>query len=243
MYGTQWNRFAYSVNATATSPLLFLGPRTIISRLSTATATQGKILDANAPSPNSSYSLQFYGPTVQCQDADSTTASIIDALRDKAVANYTGDVIEYINTFFSFVPDMSNFGNDTTSSKGVQIVAQTRLQTPSNASNELWMVYSKYVYDSTRNRNTVDHYTTCTLFNASYDLDLTFNDGSQNVTRSNISTLNAIDYPRDDAPSTPSIQAQHAYSAVFWAITDLLVGSMGIFTQYSDDFTSATNFS
>lgn len=242
MSGSQWSRFAYSVNATPSSPLFFLGPRTIISRLSTATATQGKILDISSPSMNSSYSLQFNGPAIQCQDADATTVGIIDALRDQAVANYTGDIIEYMNNYFAFVPDLSGFRNDTSATKGVQMVSQTRLQTPSNASNELWMVYSRYTWDSTGARSTVDHYTSCKLYNASYDVGFSFNDGLQNVSTKDVTMLNEIDYPSNTAPNTTAIQQQHAYSAVFWALSDLIVGSMGVFTEYPKNRSISTNF-
>ncbi|KUJ17415.1 uncharacterized protein LY89DRAFT_733266 [Mollisia scopiformis] len=239
MFGSQWSQFAYSVNDTATSPLLFLGPRTIISRLTTATAAQGAILDIVAPSPNSSYSLHFYGPVVRCQDANLSTAIIIDTLRDEFVSNYTGNTIEYSNNYFAFVPDFSNLANKTSAS-GVQIVAQTRLQMPSNASNELWMVFSRYAWDSTGNSSIVDHYTTCKLYNASYSVCLSFMNGMQSMNLTNITMLNTVDYPSNNDSITAAVQQQHAYSAVFWAMSDLIVGSMGMFRQYLDDGISTT---
>jgi HPt (histidine-containing phosphotransfer) domain-containing protein len=53
-----------------------------------------------------------------------------------------------------------------------------------------------------------------------------------------------LHYPTDDLPSTPDIQVKHAYSAIFWVLTDLIVGSMGMFTQRSaDNWTEITNTS
>jgi hypothetical protein len=237
IYGTQWSRFSYSINDTATSPLLFLGPRTVISRITTATATNGKILGFTAPWPNSSYSLQFHGPVIRCQDANLTTANIIEALRDQVVHNSTGSIVEYNNNYFAFVPNLSGLGNDLSSSNGVQITAQSRLQVPSNASNNLWMVFSRYARDVTGDISIVDCYITCSLYNASYNLDLSFNNGLQSVNVISIILLNVIEYPSNNALNTTDVQQQHAYSAVFWAISDLIVGSMGLFRTSSGNTT------
>src|SRR5579871_593872 len=81
----QTGRFTYSVPINGpdnndTASQLFLGPRTIISRFSVATATLGEILPIPPPFANASYQIQFYGPTVQCGDANSSVAAIIDEL-------------------------------------------------------------------------------------------------------------------------------------------------------------------
>jgi hypothetical protein len=121
----QPKRFTYSVQSNSTDSYneLFLGRRTIISRLSTAIATQGQILPITPPFPNASYALQFYGPTVQCEDAHSSVATTIDSIRDQAVSNFTGNIVEGANYYFAFVPDLSNLGNGPTAD-GVIMVPQ-----------------------------------------------------------------------------------------------------------------------
>jgi hypothetical protein len=51
-----------------------------------------------------------------------------------------------------------------------------------------------------------------------------------------------VDYPPDNEPESVDLMIQYAYSAVMWALTDLLVGSMGLFTEYSAN-DSITQFS
>jgi hypothetical protein len=51
--------------------------------------------------------------------------------------------------------------------------------------------------------------------------------------------LNIVHCPQDNAPATLDLITQNAYSAVMWAVTELLVGSMGIYQVVS----SATNTS
>jgi hypothetical protein len=230
----QTKLFTYSVpsNSSTGSGEQFLGPRTIISRLSTATATQGQILPVNPPSSNSSFEVQFYAPSVQCSQANSTVATTIDFFRNQSITNSTGNIIEWISNYFAFVPDLSSLGNNSLPENGVQMVDQMRPQQPTNASNQLWMVYSVYDY-STGQKRSIDHYTTCELYNASYRVDLTFQDGNKTITPLNITTLNEVPYPVQNAPASDDLLVQHAYSAVMWALTELLTGSMGIFTEYS----------
>src|SRR6478609_1638554 len=84
---TAGNKFAYSPpwNSTTTkfkddTSRIFRGPRTILSLLSTATASRGEILPIEGPSNHSVYSVDFYGPIVQCQGANSTVIPLINRL-------------------------------------------------------------------------------------------------------------------------------------------------------------------
>jgi hypothetical protein len=82
----QTKQFTYTVNSTENGDALLLGPRTIVSRLSTATVNQGQILPINAPYLNSTYPVQFHGPAVQYQSPNSTVVAIIDYFRNQSVA-------------------------------------------------------------------------------------------------------------------------------------------------------------
>ncbi|KAF7913457.1 hypothetical protein BELL_0064g00280 [Botrytis elliptica] len=231
MYGhDQPARFTYSAPVNVTDGVqneLFLGPRTIITRLSTATATQGEILPINAPFSNATYDVQFYGPIVKCNEADSTTATIIQNLRDESVANITGSVTEVSNYYYAFVPNLGNYDNSSLPNHGVTVIPQARLQQPQNASNQLWMGYSRYT--RSRSFQTENHYTVCTLYNASYNININFEEGIQTVTSKSLSVLNSVPYPDINTPLSNSLMVQHAYSAYMWSIADLMVGTMGIF--------------
>jgi hypothetical protein len=162
--------------------------------------------------------------------------AIIDYWRNQSVSNFS-DPVERTNYYFAFVPNLAHF-QEGSPPNGVEMVNQIRLQQPSNASNELWMAYSRYIYDSEGNRSIADHYTSCQLYNASYNVQLTFQDGNQTFNTTAAQLLNPVDYPVDNAPQSVDLMAQHTYSAVMWALTDLLVGSMGLFTEYSTNMTT-----
>jgi hypothetical protein len=246
MYSSnQTVRFTYSVqsNSSGSESEQFLGPRTIISRLSTATATQGQILPISPPFPNSTYALEFYGPAVQCGEANSSVATIIKSLRKEAVTSFRGNIVDNSDYYFAFVPDLSNVGNSSAPNGGVAAVSQIRLQQPQNASNQLWMAFSRYVLDTTGQRTTEDHCLLCQLYNATYNINLTFEEGSQTIRDQGTRILNPVDYPDANAPVSADLMVQHAYSAFMWALTDLLVGSMGIFTEETSNGSNVpTNF-
>jgi hypothetical protein len=94
------------------------------------------------------------------------------------------------------------------------------------------MVYSRYSYVS-GTRTVYNHYTTCQLFNSSYDVNLSFNEGLQIIIPENVTQLNTVDYPDINAPYSSDLMVRYAYSAYFWAIAGLLVGSMGICSEYA----------
>jgi hypothetical protein len=231
----QADRFMYSANATAgdSNSKIFLGPRTILTRLATATAAQGQILSIRPPYLNSSYSTHFYGPSIRCSAPNSTVASYIDFFRNEFIKESASDgTSETGNYYYAFVPDLSNLGNTSAPNNGVQQVPHARFQTPANASNQLWMVYPRYAYDS-GTRTVHNHYTTCLLFNSSYDVNLSFNEGFQSILPNTVTPLNEVDYPDINAPHSNDLMVGYAYSAYFWAITDLLVGSMGVYSEYT----------
>lgn len=244
MYGTnQWSRFAHSWNSSDQETTTLLSPRTIVKRQSSAVAAQGEILPISAPFLNASFPLQFFGPSVMCEEADSTTAAIIESIREDDVRDKSvGTLVEKSNYFYGFVPDlMTNAGNTSAKNNGVLPIPTLRLPQPQNASNELWMAYSRYTgnLDSQGNRTTEDHFLVCKLYNASYNILLKFEEGAQEITNLSTVHINTVDYPKNDSPISDEIFQQHAYSAVFWAMTDLLVGSMGFFLENNS---SSTNF-
>lgn len=230
--GNQTRRFAVSVDVKNTSDTLFLGPRTVISRLVTATATEGVILPIVPPFTNATYSVKFLGPAIRCDYANKTVADSIASLQQQALDLHTGNVTSIGNYYYGFVPNLKSFGNGA-AHNGVEAVPQTRLQQPMDASNALWMVFARYqpgqekLNISLRKVDTI--YTTCQLWNASYVIDLAFQGTTQNVTEREVEYLNPVSYPEKSSSNSPESMVQHAYSAVMWAISDLLVGQMILF--------------
>lgn len=233
----QMDRFAFSSESSDNKTAQFLTARTIIQRLASATASQGEILPIPPPFPNSTYALEFNGPSVTCSEANSTVATIIRNIRvADMLASSKGTLVEKSNYYYAFVPDLiSNAGNTSAPNNGVLVVEQPRPTNPQNASNQIWMAYSRYngQLDSSGNRTTEDHYLVCQLYNTTFNLLLSFEEGSQNITIQNSQDLNAVAYPDYNATPSDELFQQHSYSAVFLALSELLVGSMGFFVQDS----------
>ncbi|KAH6713525.1 hypothetical protein BKA61DRAFT_43274 [Leptodontidium sp. MPI-SDFR-AT-0119] len=232
----QYSRFEYSapllpdtVEGLNNTNNFFVGPRTIISRLSSATATTGQILPIHPQFTNMSYSLQFFGPTVKCGAANSTQAAIIDRLLRLKMAYPVDNFTEQTSAYFGFVPNeyiMS--GGEVTDIETVNDISNIRMQQPANtSSNQLWTTYQRYFWNASGVRYTEVQHTVCRLFNASYDVNFDFRAGNQTISKNQeLKTLNEIEYPQDN-PFTLTNYAAHSYSAFMWVLTDQLVGSMG----------------
>jgi hypothetical protein len=211
------------------SSLLFLGPRTIVSRLLVAAAAVEEILPPHAPAVNSSYHVQFFGPYVHCYEANDTVAGMIQSTIN-ATMGANDNATEIYNGYFAYVPDLSapdRYGN-----------ASNRTEDPTRSSNQLWLAFKRNgtAWDDTVfPKCPITAYRVCQLYNASYDLTVTFQDGEMSVSYEQPTNLTEVDYPVVDL-SRPSDLVQLSYSAFMWAFTDLLVGSMGL---YTDNLTSA----
>lgn len=227
----QTSRFAYSQAARDSSnndSQVFLGPRTIIRRWAAATASTGEILPVPPPAMNASYQLRFYGPKVQCREANTSEAAIIRHLNENDLSTTS----KLLNAYFAFVPvrDESAVG-----SNGVTIlpVSDSTSQQARNSSNQLWIAFTRYPTDSSCKRspdNIEVHYVACQLYNVSYNVGLEFVDGVQTIRDLGSSILNAVDYPMVNT-SAKSDFVQHAYSAVMQVLTEQLVGTMSLYRE------------
>ncbi|KAJ4175642.1 hypothetical protein NW755_014825 [Fusarium falciforme] len=227
--GTAGNEFAYSPpwNSTTTkfkddTSRIFTGPRTILTLLSTATACSGEILPIEAPSNHSVYSIDFYGPIVQCQGANSTVIPLINSLLKEYMAAPKSKALQHDSAYFGFVPAVNSTGD-------LVALSQPRYQEPSNGTNELWMTFQRYVFNETGHRVRTRAWQVCRLYNATYDLRLEWDHGVQSVTGS-YTVYEEVGFPRD-GPNEVSNMASHAYAAFMWALTDQLVGSFAWFRQ------------
>jgi hypothetical protein len=177
--------------------------------------------------------LQFFGPTVKCQDANSTESAIIDHLLKLEMSIPIENYTQNASAYFAFVPNSFVLnGGDVTDSETAKDLSEIRMQRPINGSNQIWATYQRYIWNSTGNRNIETIRTTCQLYNASYDIDLQFDAGSQNIKTRELRVLNEIPYPQDD-PYKVTNHAEHSYSAFMWVLSDQLVGSMGWYVDNS----------
>lgn len=223
----QVSRPAAGPDSPNNSSLLFLGPRTIVSRLSAAAAAFGQILALRAPFINSAYQVQFDGPTVQCGDANATVTQLIE----NAIAaqmQQTNDTYQTYNAYIAYVPDLSTperFGN-----------LSNRTNDPTSGSNQLWLAFqtnsTEWVFPKCNKRI----YQVCQLVKASYNLNITFQDGKQSIMGyppAIYNPIESVDYPVVDL-SQQSDPVQLAYSAYMWELSNQLIGSIGLYNASSN---------
>ena len=193
------------------------GPRTTLNLISTATASLGEILPIYFPYNNSAYSTTFFGPIIKCEDANNTEVELISGFLQTEMRKKLGESYETDSAYFNFVPSY-----DT---NGTLFAASTpRLQTPSHATNEMWMTFLRSTSTLDANGITTKerHYQVCRLHNATYNLQIAKEHGFQNITGS-YDVQELIPFPNDKLDDISNM-AQHAYSGWFWAISDQLVG-------------------
>jgi hypothetical protein len=168
---------------------------------------------------------------VECEKASPSVTGIIDRLLAKEIAMPQGTDIEQWNGYFAFVPDLSIGGNIS--------ALIDRTEQPYNSSNQLWMTFRRYAFNSAGQKVIEPAHLVCQLYNASYNISLQFEEGNQTITTNSLSILNMVDYPQANL-SAPSDLVQHAYSAYMWALTEQLVGSMGFYNDTSPNSLTPT---
>ncbi|KAL2831743.1 hypothetical protein BDW59DRAFT_124417 [Aspergillus cavernicola] len=171
----------------------------------------GSILNVPAPAPNASYTLDFFGPHIQCQNAsDYVNNTVNQYLLDKnrlrtnyvafvSSANLTADL------------DSLLYGDST-----------TWYWHDVNATDYAAKLIIA-AYDQAPVRSVVE----CAMYNASYTVDFDFNLGEQNVQIVNRTVLNRV-LPVTELfePPVPANQNElFGYTAIMTALNEILVGT------------------
>lgn len=221
------------------------GPRTILTRLSTATAASGQILSMDPPARDSLYSIQFNGPYVSCNAGNSTVVSLTDFFLERKNIALQKDFLNETFAYYAFVPAFGTYHEfDSVLDNGTYLTAidQPRLQEkPINATNELYVKFFRYlrdqygslILDALQQPIAQPQYVVCRLWNASYDLTFAFNN-TQSVKQNSLALLNQVQYPSIHLTETSDL-IQLSFSAFFWGLCDQLVGSIGLISSTKDD--------
>ncbi|EMC92254.1 hypothetical protein BAUCODRAFT_126250 [Baudoinia panamericana UAMH 10762] len=247
----QVNRSANILPASASIPsanpdnFLFDGARTIYSRLASATGSSGAVLWVPPESPQSSFELNFRAPHAVCHDANGTVQGIIDAIMQSENDALAPSGLYQAFSYYAFVPSYNSSmdGTSVVAPDGTNISAIThpRAQSaPTNAVNEVWMTYWRFLEDAGGRRVVNSNgsyvpeqkYSVCALWDATYTAELSYSNGIQTVTEKRIDLASAVPYSNTD-PSEPSDLVQLAYSAYFAVLADQIVGSMGLVMKRS----------
>lgn len=206
-------------------------PSSFVSRVLLSVASQGSLLTLPAPFPNSSYAVEFYGPTISCGDP-----------KNETFTRRVGELIEYkyplagANTFVyvGFVPSF----------RGSQLLANATNE--EKALNALWWTMGSsvvsrlnYLDQLVGMKGAVTFYVAvpgkspfqaekpivCQLYNSSYALNYTFSNGQQHVQyeTKEINTVGSMNGKRCDIKDPNLCSASHAYLS--------LMGAMGHFVR------------
>ena len=205
----------------------FLGPRTLLTRASIASGTTGSVLPMAPPFPNATYQQTWFGPAVQCQNANDTVVSQIDAAVVKRRANLPNSTVEVSNDYFAFVPPFDNGTSMDMSVANIGDPSTAALHT----SNQIWIRVSQ----PAPNQTVVDmpltspqKYLVCKLSNCSYTVNFTWHNGLQSQQVERLDLSNTITYPQNFTDS-PKDRLSMAFSAVMWSLAEQLVGFMSLY--------------
>lgn len=217
----------------------YLGPRTILTRLALATSATGEILRLTPPATNATYVQTFFGPYVQCVDANQSIVGAIDAVNVRRKAAIDPSVKELSNDYFAFVPALSNL-NDTSLHAPIQVANLSDVNGALYASNQLWLtIPGSNVSQLNLNFSQIANptYLTCELHNASYHVNFTWTNGAQFLDVLDIDVFDATPYPTD--PSFSAVDEDNmAYSAFMWTLSSQLVGTIGFYQEVSRNDTN-----
>lgn len=219
--------FSYAVSGTPRGLEKYLGPRTIITRLAVAAATTGEILTLPQPATNASYEQTFFGPYVQCDNSTADVRNQIDGMIELAKQNLDPSLKLVSLDYFAAIPALSNL-QDNDSGAQIQVANLSDINGPLYASNQLWIYVARYEASRTFSNPIEPKYLTCKLYNASYTTRFKWQNGRQDVRVVNRTLLHPVAYPAN-ASTTPSSEDAMSYSAVMWALSNQLTGSMGFY--------------
>lgn len=168
------------------------GPSNRLSRLMTTVISKGSILDLTPPSPNSSFSVEFYGPSVSCVPSTSFDNHEMANLISKPSLG-GGDVL-----YISFVPLSVYFTNQTKLATALAGLDSTlRASAPVATFDRISEDHARlYVAVPSLNSNssphTADTIIECGLYNSSFEVDYVFRDGVQDTNVRTMTRLNGV---------------------------------------------------
>ncbi|KAL7814198.1 hypothetical protein V8C44DRAFT_326045 [Trichoderma aethiopicum] len=223
----------------------YVAPSVAVARLVSSVASQGSILSIEAPHPNSSYSLSFYGPSLSCGPLGGNAA--FHAAYDKTFKEAYGSNWGMSNqavTYFSFVPQTArdnktgesiiNWENRTLSglqaifapedlSGSLATLDNTAKVADKQARCRFFVAFP--TYGSFANR-TIE----CGLYNSSYHVDLKFENGKQAIKIRNSTRLNPVSVATT-AGQGDHVLPQVAYVSIMDALGGTLMGKI-VATRY-----------
>lgn len=194
-----------------TTDLTYNKPQYPVQKMVQGSLISNSIMPISAPSSNSSWSLDFYGPALSCTILDDTDN---DGFRRKVLRNY-GEGFYYGAfmwlAYLAWVPDASDATNGSLPFTGEFENCTLRSGTVGGSPLTFYVMIPpfnqidgrEFAYNSTKNQTTniiVDYIANNTtlmqvqLHNASYNANFTFKDGFQAVQVNTSAPINDVHY-------------------------------------------------
>jgi hypothetical protein len=183
----------------AGSTKLFGGPRYLVNRLSTATAASGGLLQFDSPGANSSYAVNFHAPALQCDDVPDNQRDVftknISAIMGCDITGRWRKDDDYCfiqPLYMAWAPNETN----TVAFSG----ANGTNQDPPWQANTIGPDQSSdpaqfYIASQPTLENSAPwSFVGCKLYNATYELNVNFTNGNQDVNVTKLDFAEGIPY-------------------------------------------------
>ncbi|KAF4457781.1 hypothetical protein F53441_354 [Fusarium austroafricanum] len=206
----------------------YYAPSSYVSRILLSVASSGSILNIPAPFPNSSYTLDFYGPTISCGTPRNASLALFlsETVGNTSLFGGTG------TGYAGFIPvdlgenatesDLALWGLQQTMNGTDPDMFYDQTSVKTNEPAKLYVVVPK---DGTFRTGAMEPIE-CQLYNSSFAVNFTFNNGRQNISYKSkrLNGVNYLDMPNineRDAPSAPV-----AYISFMDSLGRLLLGKL-----------------
>jgi hypothetical protein len=171
-----------------------------------------------APAPNSSYTVQFYGPTIQCENANTSEQAVFDRI--------STDIWNETQAFTS-----STFQNFKDGLPGFLNISQTVYPHPEFLLLSIFAGLDYGLSFSQFGVQTANSSIICSTANASFEVGIDYLNGVQAVSQLNIEIMNLLIL----SPSNYELPAiQYSYVYIFDIIEEMLLGNISIGPGGSD---------
>lgn len=174
------------------------GPQYNLNRVTSAAVSSGRLLQFDAPSPNSTYIIGFQAPALQCSNVpndqrDVFTQNISTALDCTITDQYRKDKNPcYVQPLYmAWAPNDTNtvaFSGATGQDQGIPWSANTI--GPEGGAPAALYVASQPTLENSAAWSFVG----CELYNATYELNVTFTNGNQHINVTKLDYTNTVPY-------------------------------------------------
>ncbi|KAE9368373.1 hypothetical protein N431DRAFT_470085 [Stipitochalara longipes BDJ] len=224
----------------------YIEPRAEMLKIAYRAAMDMKIEPPLAPSLNSSYSIQFYGPTVQCSDPTPLQQTGIEYYMNRfAQEKFMWTVQQRENK--SYMEAEATFGSLVLSAFSGTVFQVNEFQSSVSSvdSYNNWYPEANITFNGRKGGQEIwfqlsNQTMVCTAVNASFDVGFEFSDGVGSVSYQNIQILpaqhgstttwageaNAPNATELDDSTVPSNSADVAYFASFLALGSNIFGNV-----------------